>query len=112
MSGPPEQPVSILPEAMGRAEVRGTGLSRESETSGTVSFFSFSVNFRFWILNFKGSQSAASAEVRAVDNQAAFSQNNLPPEADELVADFSDDDDEEARRVYEQRLFLNEYDIC
>jgi hypothetical protein len=63
-------------------------------------------------LNFKGSQSAASAEVREVDNQAASSQNNLPPEADELVADFSDDEDEEARRVDEQRLFLNEYEFC
>ena len=58
------------------------------------------------------SQSAASAEVREVDNPAATSQNNLTNETDEMVADFSDDEDEEARRVEEQRLFPIEYKFC
>jgi len=81
VSEPTEQPVS---EAIGtsRAGDRGTGLSRELETSV--------------------SQSAASAEVREVDNPAATSQNNLANETDEMVADFSDDEDEESRRVEEQ----------
>jgi len=76
---PTEQPVPDVPDAVQRSRAARSRLSRESNVS-------------------EESNNGSTAEVR----EAASNQNNPPPEGEELVADFSDDEDAEARRVEEQ----------